>query len=208
MLANLIELVFKLGSAVLLAIPDIVIGIVESVVNLFSSQDALMKFKRIGINIANAVISGLNMLGEFVIPEFSLGKWKIWEETPVKLFNINPIEFANGTPAGKWLEDFQGSLLVAGESGAEIVAQGSRGTGVSNLEDIEGAFVSAMSNYGIKEIVEKAVIAVVNAIVPAISQDKNIVVNVNEKTTGNVVDTTDRELRVRGKRSLTDVTNW
>lgn len=208
-LANIIKLALTLFSAIIEAIVSSGISIYDRLFDLFASEEGRNKLKRIGVNIANAIIEGLNMLGEFVIPEFSIGNWKIWDETAVKLFDRKPIEFANGTPQGKWLEDFKGSLLLAGEGNqAEIVAHGSHGTGVSNLEDIEGAFVSAMSSYGIKEIIEKAVTAVVNALAPAILQDKNIVVNVNERMTGNVVDVTDKELKVRGKRPLTDVTNW
>ena len=106
-------------------------------------------FKNVGINIANSIIDGLNRLGNFTIPGFWLGSWKIWDDTTVSLFNIPKIPTY---ATGGFPED---GMFFANSN--EMVGQFTNGrTAVANNEQIvEGisdgvynAVVAALSESG------------------------------------------------------------
>lgn len=62
---------------------------------------------------------------------------------------VSAMRFADG---GMMDTTFQGTgtlYAIAGESGAEIVATGSKGTGVTNVEQIEQAFYNALALYNV-----------------------------------------------------------
>lgn len=162
-------------------------------------------FRKFGINVVNAIIDGLNRLGSYTIPGLKIGTWQVYPDTSVKLFSIPKIE----AKAQGGMLDKIGTLYNVGESGAEIVAQSSRGTGVANIDQIAQAQYNAMFQYGMKEEIRKAVVQIVNAI------DRN---GVNARETSpymgkrdqmdNVIYSLNDILSKRGQRTLSSVTSY
>ena len=118
------------------AVPDIIENLLTSVIeSMFDSMFMLLdftsflgsmvenidwnklgkKFANLGIRIVNAIISGLNKLGNFTIPGFSIGAWKLWDDTTVKLWNIPtiPLLAKGGT--------FSSGSAIVGDAGPELL---------------------------------------------------------------------------------------
>ena len=85
------------------------------------------KFANLGIRIVNAIISGLNKLGEWTIPGFKIGSWQIWDDTHIKLFNIPsiPLLAKGGT--------FSSGSAIVGEAGPELVTMANGAATVTPL---------------------------------------------------------------------------
>lgn len=118
---------------------------------------------------------------------------------------------------GGMLDNLKGTMYaIAGESGAEIVAQGKHGTGVANVEQIADAQYMAMQDYGLREIIGNAVTGIVNGLLDGFSmrgkQSTNgdaMVVKIGEKEfKGYVVDTINSTLQGKGRKSLYAVTSY
>lgn len=118
---------------------------------------------------------------------------------------------------GGMLDNLKGTMYaIAGESGAEIVAQGKHGTGVANVEQIADAQYMAMQDYGLREIIGNAVTGIVNGLLDGLSmrgkQSTNgdaMVVKIGEKEfKGYVVDTINSTLQGKGRKSLYAVTSY
>lgn len=118
---------------------------------------------------------------------------------------------------GGMLDNLKGTMYaIAGESGAEIIAQGKHGTGVANVEQIADAQYMAMQDYGLREIIGNAVTGIVNGLLDGFSmrgkQSTNgdaMVVKIGEKEfKGYVVDTINSTLQGKGRKSLYAVTSY
>lgn len=182
----------------------------DNLTEFFTGSDAGKKLTNLGINMVNDIITGLNKLGNFTIPGLKIGKWQVWEDTPVKLFNIPKIKLlAQGGMLDEimssTLNDF-GTLYGVGESGAEIVAQGSRGTGVANVDQIAEAQYNAMVEYGVREEIRK----VGKNIVMAIDGLKNNTSRTVSKKQllDALVDGVNQGLYSQGRRTLNQVTSY
>ena len=120
--------------------------------------------------------------------------------------------FAAGGLFGKY--DY-GSVYIAGEAGAEVVAHGPRGTGVANIEQIADAQYMAMSDYDLRGAIQRAAAAIVNGIVDGLSntaQDSGntpVVIRIGDKDfSGYIVNTVNNTLRSQGRKSLNRVTSY
>ncbi len=108
-----------------------------------------------------------------------------------------------------------GSVYIAGEAGAEVVAHGPRGTGVANIEQIADAQYMAMSDYDLRGAIQRAAAAIVNGIVDGLSntaQDSGntpVVIRIGDKDfSGYIVNTVNNTLRSQGRKSLNRVTSY
>ena len=120
--------------------------------------------------------------------------------------------FAAGGLFGKY--DY-GSVYIAGEAGAEVVAHGPRGTGVANIEQIADAQYMAMNDYDLRGAIQRAAAAIVNGIVDGLSnttQDSGntpVVIRIGDKDfSGYIVNTVNNTLRSQGRKSLNRVTSY
>lgn len=123
-------------------IGDFFVRVWKTIANSFASL--INSIANIFITFVNICIDGLNMIlspidaisgifgGEVKIPH--------WDAK----VNWQPYAYANGGM-------FEGAgtmYTLAGKSGAEVVAQGSAGTGVLNVDQFADAMVSALVRYG------------------------------------------------------------
>lgn len=117
-------------------------GFIENFANGFAKM--INGIVNIFISFVNACIDGLNFLLapiDWIVKLFG-GKGLNIKHLEWKM-NWQP--YANGG----MLPNNVGSLAVMGEAGAEVVAQGSRGTGVTNIEQFTTAMYNALTMYGV-----------------------------------------------------------
>ena len=218
----IVELLNVLLELTLVSLPKIIFNLVENMFDLilsFFSLDGLAYLGKLALMIGeglingiigafesgiNFIINGINKLLGFeifgkrigiTIPEVTLPRVSFLEE-------------------GGMFEDLlKGTAYaVAGENGAEIVAQGSQGTGVANVEQIADAQYSAMVKYGFKEAIAEAV----NAIIQGMGFSKTnkdgqqtVVVKIGEREFKSyVVSAVNEVLKSRGRQSLNAVTAY
>ena len=119
------------------------------------------------------------------------------------------VDFAEG---GMFPSNMGTLYALAGEAGAEIVARGSRGTGVANVEQIADAQYMAMQDYDLRGAIQNAAVAIVNGIVTGLgNQDNNteITVRIGDKDFNSyVVNTVNNTLRAQGRKSLRTITAY
>ena len=150
--------------------------LIQTLINLFATKEGLTKLATIGVGLAEAIINGLITGFESglnnVISAANLlikGLSKLWEWTGIPAIPSIPeikiprVDFY----AEGGMFDKGTMYAVAGEAGAEIVAQGPKGTGVANVRQIADAQLTALRDYGFKEIINSAVVAIVNGITMA-----------------------------------------
>ena len=158
-------------------------------------------FKNIGIRIVNGIIDGLNKLGNFTIPGLKLGDWQVWDDKEVSWWKIPKIK----EEALGGMIDGIGTFYRAGERGAEIVAQGSRGTGVANIDQIAQAQYNAMGDYGGKEEIKNAAKEIVRSI-NAIGEEKQQRIVSKKNVLDALVDGVNQGLYSQGRKTLKQVT--
>lgn len=206
------------------AIERTVQAIFDTISNLFT-KDGLKSFAEFGISLAEAIINGLiggveagvNLLIDGInkILDDISGIWT-WIGIPaipdIPNFTLPRVDFAKGG-----MFDGLGTMYLAraGEAGAEIVAQGSRGTGVANVEQIADAQYMAMSDYDLRGAIQNAAVAIVNGVVDGLSnntQDSGntpIIVRIGDKDfNGYIVNTVNNSLRAQGRKSLNRITAY
>ena len=199
-------------------------SIFDAISNLFT-KDGLKSFAEFGISLAEAIINGLisgvesgvNLLIDGInkILDDISGIWT-WIGIPaipdIPNFTLPRVDFAKGG-----MFDGLGTMYLAraGEAGAEIVAQGSRGTGVANVEQIADAQYMAMSDYDLRGAIQNAAVAIVNGVVDGLSnntQDSGntpIIVRIGDKDfNGYIVNTVNNSLRAQGRKSLNRITAY
>lgn len=227
-LGKLIDLLitFVLASAefLIMQLPDIVFKVGEALFNaiggLFSSEN-LRRFGNLAVNlgiaIVNGIIRGLNNLAHIRIPGFRIGNWQVWDDVDVTLFNIPQIAYKKYAQGGMF-EDLFGlakgtAYAIAGEEGAEIVAQGRQGTGVANVEQIAEAVEIGQEPTVLA--IRQAVGDIVNGIVGGMSmRDRNsgeasITVQIGEKDFKSyIVKTVNETLNARGRKNLNAITAY
>lgn len=203
---------------------DALISIFDTVINLFTTKDGLKSLAEFGKNIGEALINGLITVVESginlavkALNAITSGISKIWTWTgadpipPIPNVSLPRVDFAEGG----MMDDLDlGTyyLARAGEDGAEIVARGSRGTGVANVEQIADAQYMAMQDYDLRGAIQNAAVAIVNGIVTGLgNQDNNteITVRIGDKDFNSyVVNTVNNTLRAQGRKSLNRITAY
>lgn len=227
--ANLIvELLIALIKIVTVQLPQLLISAILSVVDVFMSlftEDGAEKFKRLGLDLAEALINGLisqaeaglNLLIDLV-NGLTGGLSKAWtwlgipEIPDIPHVSFGRVDFAEG---GMFPEDEGTLYALAGEEGAEIVARGARGTGVANVEQIADAQYMAMQDYDLRGAIQQAAAAIVNGIVGGLSsaergsENTPVIVRIGDKDfSGYIVNIVNSTLRAQGRKSLRTVTAY
>ena len=227
-----VTLVIKLSTALieilLVQLPnmllDAFISIFDTVINLFTTKDGLKSLAEFGKNLGEAMINGLITVVESgvnlavkALNAITAGISKIWTWTgadPIpKIPNVSipRVDFEEG---GMFPDDKQGTyyLARAGEAGAEIVAQSSRGTGVANVEQIADAQYMAMNEYDVKGEIQRATVAIVNGITNAINGAggaTNVNVRIGDREFKNyVVQVVNDTLKAQGRKTLNAITAY
>lgn len=222
----IIKLSLSLIEILLVQLPnmllDAFINIFDTVINLFTTKDGLKMLAEFGKNLGEALINGLITAVESGINlaikginEITGGFSKIWTWTgadpipQIPNVSIPRVDFAKGG----MIDDLNlGTyyLARAGEDGAEIVAQGSRGTGVANVEQIADAQYMAMNEYDVKGEIQRATVAIVNGITNAINGAggaTNVNVRIGDREFKNyVVQVVNDTLKAQGRKTLNTIT--
>ncbi len=227
-----VSLIIKLGLALIeiafVQLPnmllDALINIFDTVINLFTTKDGLKMLAEFGKNLGEAIINGLITVVESginlavkAINTITGGISKIWTWTGAdaipKIPNVSipRVDFEEGGI----MDDLNlGTyyLARAGEDGAEIVAQGSRGTGVANVEQIADAQYMAMNEYDVKGEIQRATVAIVNGITNAINGAggaTNVNVRIGDREFKNyVVQVVNDTLKAQGRKTLNAITAY
>lgn len=221
----ILTLVNTLFDFVIKDLPKATERVVQSIFDTLSklfSKDGLKSLAEFGISLAEAIINGLisgvesgvNLLinGINEILDGISGIWT-WIGIPaipdIPTVTLPRVDFAEGG----MFPDAKGTLYaLAGESGAEIVARGPRGTGVANIEQIADAQYMAMQDYDLRGAIQSAAVAIVNGIVTGLgNQDNNteITVRIGDKDFNSyVVNTVNNTLRAQGRKSLRTITAY
>lgn len=177
----IIELLNVLIEIVLGQLPafvsDIAIELIDTLMSLFLTGEGWKKLGTLGLGIAEAIInalltgfeSGLNTIIKYANNVID-GLSKLWEWTGIAgIPNIPSVSipkvdfYAEGGIFDKYTKGTM--YAIAGEAGAEIVAEGPAGTGVANVKQIADAQSLGIKNSGLNETIERAVVAIVNGIV-------------------------------------------
>lgn len=225
----IIELLEALFEVLLVQLPKALSNIVTSITDiihdlLFTAEgrNSLADFgKTIAEMIINGLIngfeSGLNLTIDGINAVTStISKAWTWLGIPaipaIPHVDFPTVDFAEGG----MIDDVGTYYLArAGESGAEIVAQGRRGTGVANVEQIAEAQYMAMQDYDLRGAIQQAAAAIVNGIVGGLNygtQDSGntpVIVRIGDKDfNGYIVSTVNNSLRAQGRKSLNRVTAY
>ena len=203
---------------------DALISIFDTVINLFTTKDGLKSLAEFGKNIGEALINGLITVVESginlavkALNAITAGISKIWTWTgldpipQIPNVSLPRVDFAEGG----MMDDLDlGTyyLARAGEDGAEIVAQGSRGTGVANVEQIADAQYMAMNEYDVKGEIQRATVAIVNGITNAINGAggaTSVNVRIGDREFKNyVVQVVNDTLKAQGRKTLNTITAY
>lgn len=224
----IIKLSLTLIEILLIQLPnmllDTFINIFDTVINLFTTKDGLKMLAEFGKNLGEALINGLITVVESGINLAIKGinaitgaLSKAWTWTgadPIpKIPNVSipRVDFEEGG----MMDDLDlGTyyLARAGEDGAEIVAQGSRGTGVANVEQIADAQYMAMNEYDVKGEIQRATVAIVNGITNAINGAggaTSVNVRIGDREFKNyVVQVVNDTLKAQGRKTLNTITAY
>lgn len=221
-LANFINTILDIAFNILPnAIVNMLFSVFETVFDLFFTKEGQQLFLDFGKNLAESLINGLisvvesgvNLIIDGLNNLLSIkiaGKEIIGANIPH--VSLPRVDFAEG---GMFPEDMGTLYALAGESGAEIVARGSRGTGVANIEQIADAQYMAMRDYDLRGAIQEAAVAIVNGIVDGLSDTDEgngnmpIIVQIGDKNfNGYIVNAVNSTLRAQGRKSLNTVTAY
>lgn len=226
LIINLVEAIFDI---VFVQFPSIMVDLMTTLLNavfdLFFTREGQEALAEFGINLAEAIINslisgvenGVNLLVDGINGLLD-GLSNIWtwlgipEIPDIPHASFPRVDFAKGG----MFPDSKGTLYaLAGESGAEIVARGARGTGVANVEQIADAQYMAMQDYDLRGAIQSAAVAIVNGVVSGLSnttQDGGntpVIVRIGDKDfNGYIVNTVNNSLRAQGRKSLNKITAY
>ena len=201
----------------------VLMDILDLVFDLFTTKKGLESLKEFGISLAKTMINGLktgieNGVNVVInaVNKVLGGISKAWSWAGIpEIPDIPPLEIPDFAEGGMFNGLGTIYLARAGEAGAEIVAHGSRGTGVANVEQIADAQYMAMNDYGLKEAINAAAAGIVNGIVTGLRMsgiggvDNNVVVKIGEKEFKSyIVESTNNSLKAQGRKSLKTVTAY
>ena len=200
-------------------------GVVDSLIETFTTKQGLQAFAEFGLSLAEAIINGLisgverginlviNAVNSILGAISKAWSWAGIPEIPdIPPARIPRADFAEG---GMFPENKGTLYALAGEEGAEIVARGSRGTGVANVEQIADAQYMAMQDYDLRGAIQQAAVAIVNGVVTGLREDAQsaentpVVIRIGDKEfNAYIVSTVNGTLRAQGRKSLRTVTAY
>lgn len=200
-------------------------GIIDSLIETFTTKQGLQSLAEFGISLAEAIINGLisgverginlviNAVNSILGAISKAWSWAGIPEIPdIPPARIPRVDFAEG---GMFPENKGTLYALAGEEGAEIVAHGARGTGVANVEQIADAQYMAMQDYDLRGAIQQAAAAVVNGVVSGLREDTQssdntpVIIRIGDKDfKGYIVNTVNGTLRAQGRKSLRTVTAY
>lgn len=204
---------------------DVLFSIIDAVFDLFFTKDGQQALAEFGIALAEAIINslisgveaGVNLLIDGINGILD-GISNIWTWLGIPPISDIPhatlprVDFAEGG-----MFDGMGTMYLAraGEAGAEIVAHGSRGTGVANVEQIADAQYMAMQDYDLRGAIQSAAAAIVNGVVDGLSTNRQdnsntpVIIRIGDRDfNGYIVNTVNGTLRSQGRKSLNTVTAY
>lgn len=231
-LVKLLNAIFKIVGE---KVPQFVEGIFDQIANilpklidLLFTEEGWKKIGKIGGKLGEALINGFISAIEsginFVISAINVllkGIDKVLEVVGVNAnLEISKVSlprvsfFAEGGMLDKLTKGTM--YAVAGESGAEIVAQGRHGTGVANVEQIAEAQAIGLKKFGLEDLIHNAVSAIVNGIVSGLkqgnssqSQNSPVIVKIGDKEfRGWIVGLLNNILKSEGRQTLSEVTAY
>ena len=226
LILNLIDVLIEV---LLVQLPTAVYGVLNSVldklINLFTTKEGLQSLLKFGKSLAQGLINGLitgiesGVNGVVSVVNTVLGgiskawTWAGIPEIPdIPTISIPRVKFAKG---GMFDDVGTTFLAQAGESGAEIVHTGSRGTGVANVEQISDAQYMALEKYDLDAIINRAAANIVNGVVTGLRMTSNnnsggdVIVKIGERDFKSyIVQTVNDTLRAQGRKSLDTVTAY
>lgn len=226
LILNLIDVLMEILLVQLpTAVNNVIISVLDKLINLFTTKEGLQSLANFGKALAEGLINGLitgiesGVNGVIKIVNEVLGgisKAWTWAGIPaipdIPLVSIPRVDFAEGG-----MFDGVGTMYLAraGESGAEIVARGARGTGVANVEQIADAQYIALEKYDLDAIINRAAANIVNGVVTGLRMTSNnnsggdIIVKLGEREFKSyIVQTVNDTLRAQGRKSLDTVTAY
>ena len=204
---------------------EMLFSLIDAVFDLFFTKEGLQALGEFGITLAETIINslisgvenGVNLLVDGIngLLDGISGIWT-WIGIPaipdIPHASFPRVDFAEG---GMFPSNMGTLYALAGEAGAEIVAHGSRGTGVANIEQIADAQYMAMQEYDLRGAIRSAAVAIVNGVVGGLSntsQDSGntpVIVRIGDKDfNGYIVNTVNNSLRAQGRKSLNKITAY
>lgn len=204
---------------------EMLFSLIDAVFDLFFTKEGLQALGEFGITLAETIINslisgvenGVNLLVDGIngLLDGISGIWT-WIGIPaipdIPHASFPRVDFAEG---GMFPSNMGTLYALAGEAGAEIVAHGSRGTGVANIEQIADAQYMAMQEYDLRGAIRSAAVAIVNGVVEGLSntsQDSGntpVIVRIGDKDfNGYIVNTVNNSLRAQGRKSLNKITAY
>lgn len=218
LIINLVEALIEIA---LVQIPTMIVD----VMNLFFTKEVWQSIAEFGKNLAEVFINGLissvetginmliNLLNKALDGLSSAWTWLGIPAIPhIPEVSWGRVDFAEG---GMFPENVGTLYALAGEDGAEIVARGSRGTGVANVEQIADAQYMAMQDYDLRGAIQQAAAAIVNGVVGGLSdttqggRNTPVIIRIGDKDfNGYIMNTVNNSLRAKGRKSLNRITAY
>nr|DAR01550.1 MAG TPA: tail tape measure [Caudoviricetes sp.] len=173
---------------------------------------------RFGKAMINSVIASFEAGINFIVDrvnDITAKLSKVWTWTGLDAIPEIPHAKIPRLAKGGMLDDLKGTMFaIAGEDGAEVVAHGSQGTGVANVQQIAEAQYSAMEQYNVKETIATAAAAIVNGIVTGISRMRSdapdsYILRIGDKDfKAWVTEAVNQSLLAKGRKSLNTITEY
>jgi hypothetical protein len=155
LVTKIIETIMELAATTL---PNFVYSLLDNLMKIFTTGNGLKMLGKLGVGIAeifvNSFITGFESSLNLVINAINLlmdGLSQLWtwagipEIPDIPTISIPRVSFfADGGMFDDLMNGYGTAYAVTGEKGAEIVAQGSKGTGVTNVDEFYEAMLKAL----------------------------------------------------------------
>lgn len=221
-LIQLIESVFQITPMLIDTLSHIFSSLLNKVFFKVTDSDFWKKVGDFGLRFGKAMINsviasfeaGINFIVDRV-NDITAKLSKVWTWTGLDAIPEIPHAKIPRLAKGGMLDDLKGTMFaIAGEDGAEVVAHGSQGTGVANVQQIAEAQYSAMEQYNVKETIATAAAAIVNGIVTGISRMRSdapdsYILRIGDKDfKAWVAEAVNQSLLAKGRKSLNTITEY
>ena len=221
-LIQLIESVFQITPMLIDTLSHIFSSLINKVFFKVTDSDFWKKVGDFGLRFGKAMINsviasfeaGINFIVDRV-NDITAKLSKVWTWTGLDAIPEIPHAKIPRLAKGGMLDDLKGTMFaIAGEDGAEVVAHGSQGTGVANVQQIAEAQYSAMEQYNVKETIATAAAAIVNGIVTGISRMRSdapdsYILRIGDKDfKAWVTEAVNQSLLAKGRKSLNTITEY
>lgn len=221
-LIQLIESVFQITPMLIDTLSHIFSSLLNKVFFKVTDSDFWKKVGDFGLRFGKAMINsviasfeaGINFIVDRV-NDITAKLSKVWTWTGLDAIPEIPHAKIPRLARGGMLDDLKGTMFaIAGEDGAEVVAHGSQGTGVANVQQIAEAQYSAMEQYNVKETIATAAAAIVNGIVTGIARMRSdapdsYILRIGDKDfKAWVTEAVNQSLLAKGRKSLNTITEY